>query len=85
MDLSVVEQLCFSTVSIETTSYDGNSFSGTGFFFNLTIDNAIVSLVVTNKHVVADMAKGSFIMSERDKEGNPIYTSHIPVNIEEHF
>ena len=35
MDLSVIEQLCFSTVRIETTSYEGFSFSGTGFFFNL--------------------------------------------------
>ena len=33
MDLSIIEQLCSSTVRIKTTSYEGISYSGTGFFF----------------------------------------------------
>jgi len=56
MDLSIIEQLCFSTVRIETTSNEGISYSGTGFFFNLSIDDkTIVPLLVTNEHVVKGM------------------------------
>lgn len=86
MDLSVIEQLCFSTVRIETTSYEGFSYSGTGFFFNLSIDDkTIVPLLVTNEHVVKGMNQGKFVMSECDENDNPIYTEHVVINIEENF
>ena len=86
MDLSIIEQLCFSTVRIETTSNEGISYSGTGFFFNLSIDDkTIVPLLVTNEHVVKGMTQGKFIMSECDESGNPIYTKHVPIYIEKNF
>ncbi len=86
MDLSVIGQLCFSTVRIETTSYEGVSYSGTGFFVNLLVDDkGTMPLLVTNKHVVQDMNQGKFTMSECDENGNPIYTKHVPINIEENF
>ena len=78
MDLSIIEQLCSSTVRIETTSYEGISYSGTGFFFNLSVDEKVVPLLVTNKHVVEGMSQGRFIMSECDENDNPIYTEHVP-------
>ena len=34
-ELSIYEQLSFCTFRIETEDANGNSYSGTGFFFNL--------------------------------------------------
>lgn len=53
MSLSTIEQLCFSTVRIETSDALGNCYSGTGFFFNLSVDDKIVPLIITNKHVIS--------------------------------
>ncbi len=85
MNLSTMEQLCFSTVRIETNDTTGNGYSGTGFFFNLTIDEKVVPLIVTNKHVVQGMTKGRFILTERDKDGGPMYKQHFPISIDVGF
>lgn len=85
MNLSTMEKLCFSTVRIETNNSAGNSCSGTGFFFNLTIDRKIVPLIVTNKHVVRDMSKGRFILTERGKDDIPMYKQHFPISIDDGF
>lgn len=85
MELSVIEQLCFSTVRIETTSVNGNQFSGTGFIFNLTIDDKIIPLIITNKHVVKEMDRGIFMLTEKDQQEMPIYTNHYPIVIEHEF
>lgn len=80
-----MEKLCFSTVRIETNNSAGNSCSGTGFFFNLTIDGKIVPLIVTNKHVVRGMSKGRFILTERGKDDIPMYKQHFPISIDDGF
>lgn len=80
-----MEKLCFSTVRIETNNVVGNNCSGTGFFFNLIIDENVVPLIVTNKHVVQGMIKGRFILTERDKDGAPLYKHHFPISIDERF
>ena len=85
MNLSTMEKLCFSTVRIETNNSAGNSCSGTGFFFNLTIDGKIVPLIVTNKHVVRGMSKGRFILTERGKDNIPMYKQHFPISIDDGF
>ncbi len=87
MSLSMMEQLCFSTVRIETIDLNGNSYSGTGFIFNLSIDDKgnVVPLIITNKHVVKGMTKGIFIFTERDENNNPNYKKHFPINIESGF
>lgn len=85
MELSVIEQLCFSTVRIETTSVNGNQFSGTGFIFNLTIEDKTIPLIITNKHVVKEMDRGVFMLTEKDQQEMPIYTNHYPVVIEHEF
>ena len=51
--ISISEQLMFSTVRLECM--DGSS--GTGFFFNFVIDDKIVPVLVTNKHVVNNNPK----------------------------
>ena len=44
----IAEQLLFSTVRLAAD----NGSSGTGFFFNFKIENYIIPVIITNKHVV---------------------------------
>ena len=46
--ISVSEQMLYNTVRLQTL--DGSS--GTGFFFNFNIDDKIVPILITNKHVI---------------------------------
>lgn len=46
--ISISEKMLYNTVRLETL--DGSS--GTGFFFNFDIDNKIVPILITNKHVI---------------------------------
>jgi len=82
--LSIMEQLCFSTTRIETQDANGNSYSGTGFFFSYKIDeNRIMPLIVTNKHVVEGMTIGRFKITKADANGNPIYKDHFQIQIDQ--
>ena len=85
MNLSTMEKLCFSTVRIETNNAVGNNCSGTGFFFNLTVDENVIPLIVTNKHVVQGMIRGRFILTERNNDGSPMYKQHFPISINDEF
>jgi hypothetical protein len=79
-NLSVSEQLMYSTVRIECLLANGQSSTGTGFFFRF-LDEGLsnVPCVVTNKHVVQGAIKGKIIFSLSDADGNPINTEHMPV------
>ncbi len=46
-ELSVSEQMMFSTLRLRTSTG-----SGTGFFFNFSTPQGIIPLIVTNKHVI---------------------------------
>lgn len=83
--LSILEQLCFCTTRIETEDSNRNKYSGTGFFFDLAIDDKHVPLLITNKHVVKGMEKGTFRITASDEEGQPAYEKHEPVSWEEDF
>ena len=83
--LSILEQLCFCTTRIETEDSNRNKYSGTGFFFNLTVDDGIVPLLITNKHVVQGMEKGEFRMTMSSPEGDPLYRNHIQFTWREGF
>lgn len=78
-ELSTLEQLCFSTIRIETRN-DNSIGTGTGFFFNFNIDGQKIPFVVTNKHVVRGMEEGVFFMTEDDGNGLPLYTSHVKIS-----
>ena len=83
-NLSIVEQLCYSTTRIETKDTENNDYSGTGFFFNYQIDeNNIVPLIVTNKHVVRGMVTGCFRLTKADASGNPIHKEHFQIQIDQ--
>lgn len=75
--LSPSEQLAYSTVRIECELQNGQSGTGTGFFFRFAESGGVhVPAIVTNKHVVAGAKKGRFIMTLSDGDGNPIQQSH---------
>ena len=72
-NLSISEQLAHSTVRIETSTASGGG-SGTGFFYHFA-DNgdAYIPAIVTNKHVIEGALRGSFVLTEKSDDENPIY------------
>ncbi|EJV49167.1 hypothetical protein IEK_02877 [Bacillus toyonensis] len=82
-NLSISEQLMYSTVRIECLNGNGQGSTGTGFFFDfLENGDSCVPAIVTNKHVVEGAVKGLFLMTIADEHGNPINTEHIPIEFE---
>lgn len=80
-DLSLTEQLAFSTVQIQVqVELKKDFFTGTGFFFTFFDEGQQrVPVIVTNKHVISGAKKGGFILSSANVDGSPNITSHIPV------
>jgi hypothetical protein len=79
MNLSISEQLTYSTVRIECELKTGGVSTGTGFFFNFLEDklnNTYVPVVVTNKHVIKNASKGKLIITKANDKGEPIDTQH---------
>ncbi|WP_185956506.1 S1 family peptidase [Changchengzhania lutea] len=89
MQLSITEQLAYSTVRLECLTKTGNVQTGTGFFFKfLEKGDQHVPVIITNKHVVKNAVKGKFILTKSDKDGNPINTEHFTaefVNFEQQW
>ena len=82
MALSLLEQLCYSTVRIECENGYGQNNFGTGFFFQYEPEGkAPVGTIVTNKHVVQGMTTGKFIMTAATEAGQPINTLHYPITV----
>lgn len=79
-EFTTSEKLQHSTIRIVGWDIEGNGITGTGFFFNFTeIPNGFVNntpVIVTNRHVVETMEKGSLIFTLADSEHNPIDTEH---------
>ena len=77
LKLSPSEQLAHSTVRIECQLANGQTGTGTGFFYRFAEREGIhVPAIVTNKHVVAGARKGKFLMTLADADGDPIQQSH---------
>lgn len=71
-NLTVSEQLAYSTVKIEVEYDDGSKGSGTGFFFKFKEnDDRTIPLIITNKHVINNAHKGYIYMTLADENGNP--------------
>lgn len=83
--LTIYEQLCFCTSRIETEDSNGNTYSGTGFFFDLKVNEQIVPLLITNKHVVKGMKKGMFRFTTADENGSPDYKRHSTIEYSDDF
>lgn len=62
---SLTEQVLFNTVRIEAELVNGGISTGTGFFFNFTVDDKrIIPAIITNKHVIKDALTGKFQLHE---------------------
>jgi len=79
MNLSVSEQLAYSTVRIECEYSDNSMGTGTGFFFKF-LDNKEndlhVPVVITNKHVIRNATKGRLIMTTANENSKPNDKDH---------
>lgn len=77
-DLSLSEQLAFSTVRIECTLKSGDISAGTGFIFRFAdTGDSYVPAIVTNKHVIRDSVEGKFNLTLSDYNNNPIISEHL--------
>ena len=80
-DMSVSEQITYSTVKIDCLYADGKSGSGTGFIVHLCKENdKCIPVLVTNKHVVNNNVKTIFQFCKQDDMGNPMDT--VPLAVE---
>ena len=85
MNLSISEQLCYSTVRIECEYTNGSIGTGSGYFFKFKEDktnNKHIPVDITNKHVVKDSKKGKIIFTKADANSEPIDTDHFEIFID---
>jgi hypothetical protein len=82
MDLSLSEQLMYSTVRIECSDDKGQTSTGTGFNFTFKANNDFVCpVILTNKHVVKNMVRATIVFCLKDDHGNPIDDRHYNLTI----
>jgi len=86
MNLSMSEQLTYSTVRIECEVKEGGISTGTGFFFRFAedeINDTHVPVVITNKHVIRNAIRGKLIITKMNIEnGEPIDKEHFTLMFE---
>lgn len=85
MDLSITEQLQYSTVRIECENSDGGMSTGSGYFFKFKEKKESgehIPVVITNKHVINGAVRGRLILTKMDQLGNPLDTEHFNIAIE---
>lgn len=80
-NLSMSEQLMYSTIRIECRTADNQVSTGTGFFVRF-LENGpdFVPAIVTNKHVIEGAAQGHLLFTNSDGQGNPLNTDHISIS-----
>lgn len=81
--LGLTEQLLYSTVRIEALDAKGVPSSGTGFFYNFpgAGPNQVVPVIVTNKHVVRNQARGFFHLTMDNGKGEPDLGNHARIEL----
>lgn len=80
--MSISEQLAFSTVRIEVKTKDGSG-TGTGFFFNFLDDGKQhIPAIVTNKHVIKGALEGTLLLTSSNVDSTPNLASHIPITLQ---
>jgi len=80
-NLSMSEQLMYSTIRIECRTADHQVSTGTGFFVRfLENGDEFVPAIVTNKHVIEGAVQGKLLFTNSDGQGNPFNTDHIPLS-----
>lgn len=85
MNLSITEQLQYSTVRIECEHDDGGISTGSGYFFRFKENKESgehIPVVITNKHVINGAIKGRLILTKMNESGKPLDTEHFNMAIE---
>jgi hypothetical protein len=81
--LSTAEMLMQTTVRLECLLQNGETATGTGFFFSFKVnDDASIPLIVTNKHVINGSSSGTFVLTKRNEAGEPIIGSYEPIHFD---
>ena len=83
MNLSLTEQLSYSTVRIECALCSGGTSTGTGFFFRFKdTPQGHIPVVITNKHVISDATSGTIIFTTANDQGEPVDTKHFKLYVD---
>jgi hypothetical protein len=83
---SDAERLMYSTVHVIGKNAEGKDVGGTGFFYQVSLqDNKSTTLLITNKHVVRDAGTSASITvhTRLKNEGAPDGTANIKLDIAE--
>src|SRR5689334_6938605 len=81
--MAVTDQLAHCTARIEVTLADGETGTGTGFFYGFAKKGEQhVPTLVTNRHVVKGAVRGVIHITSGDGKGNPIYGDHTAFAVE---
>lgn len=71
-ELSVTEQLMYITTRVECEKIDGSTCAATGFFCKLYVDeDYYIEVLVSNRHVLANIRKIVLHVTLADDKGNP--------------
>ena len=75
--MDFIELLPFVTTQISVTTHNGTTGFGTGFFFAFehqqeTEEMSYAPLLITNRHVVKDVAKMTITITRKDGDGPKI-------------
>ncbi len=84
MNLSLSEQLAYSTIRIECTYKDGTFGTGTGFFLKFREDKnngTSIPTVITNNHVIDGAKEGKLVFTRASDSNKPLDTEHISVSL----
>ena len=84
-NLTMSEQLLYVTVRIECQYANGQTGTGTGFFFRFLENKETgehIPVVVTNKHVVSGAVKGRLLFCLRKQDGLPDDSNHFTLYID---
>lgn len=77
IQLTITEQLMYSTIRIECDLGNRIISTGTGFFFNfLNEGDSHIPAIITNKHVVRGALRGSFRFTVADNDSSPLNNNH---------
>lgn len=84
LDLSISEQLMYSTVRIESILSNGQVSTGTGFIFDFLEDgHSPIPAIVTNKHVVEGAVIGKFSLTDSLDNGEPNHEKQVVIQLEQ--
>ena len=86
MNLTLSEQLCYSTIRIECKNAAGVLSTGSGFFFKFLENSHTkqhIPVIITNKHVIKDNISGRLIFTRANEKYEPIDQSHFTIDIQD--